>query len=286
MTTSPSLRYGAVAFALFFVLVVYQNAFSSETVVAINQTPQLVVDSSVIPEAVSAKAYLVKDLNTGRVWHSQSAGEVLPIASVTKLFTAATLVKNHDLEQIASINWSDLAAEGRAGKLKWGEKYTWRELLFPLLLESSNDAAAVYERELSDVLSKEIREIIAAAGLTKTKISDASGLSDANVSTAHELATFLGYLNSEQPYVLDITKLKGYVAENNGWINNSPVLDRAYVGGKHGYTLAANRTLAAIYDEEIDGRAVRLAYVLLGSDDLASDMAKLRAYTATAARFE
>ena len=70
----------------------------------------------------------------------------------------------------------DVAAEGRAGKLEAGQKYVLRDLLFPLLLESSNDAAAVFERTLGKI------------SFPQVQLADASGLSSYNVASASDLA--------------------------------------------------------------------------------------------------
>jgi len=213
---------------------------------------------------VTAKAFSVFDVETGEVLLSQNADTPLPIASVTKLFTASAALAGGSLDVTTTITSADTAAEGQAGKLEAGQRYTLRELLFPLLLESSNDAAEVFARTVDELSFK---------GVT---LADASGLSPDNVASASALATEVRRMYRVQPYLFDITKLPQYIGAETGWVNNSPVRDLpGYQGGKHGYTEAANRTLVAIFTEpSLQEREI--GYIILGSDDLKADTILLR----------
>ena len=122
--------------------------------------------------------------------------------------------------------------------------------------------------------------------MKSTTLVDVSGLGDGNVSTVSDLALFLQYLAVDNKHVLDITRLTQYIGPHTGWVNNSPVQDSSYRGGKHGYTVAAGRTLAAIFEEEFKGGKRELGYIVLGSADLSADTALLRSFTKEAVTFE
>ncbi|MEY3784476.1 MAG: hypothetical protein RLZZ230_798 [Candidatus Parcubacteria bacterium] len=218
---------------------------------------------------VTAKAYGVFDMETGELLLSQDANESLPIASVTKLFTAAELLREEDsLDETVTITDNDVATEGRSGKLEIGQTYKAHELLFPLLLESSNDAATALARTIAPIpLAGEI-------------LSDGSGLSSQNKASVSQLATEVKNLYISMPHLFDITTLSQHVGEYTGWVNNSPVKDMVgYKGGKHGYTEAAGRTLVAIFAEpSLDNQ--EFGYILLGSDDIKADTLALRAAVA------
>jgi len=222
--------------------------------------PDLAVVEPVKPD-VSAKAYVVIDVTTGDTILQHNASQVLPIASITKLFTAAALT-SYDEE--ITITATDVAAEGRAGKLEVGQVYRARELLFPLLLESSNDAAAALARRLDTI------------SLDTVPLADASGLSSQNQASALQVAVAVRNLYHTQPYLFDITQLEQYIGTYTGWVNNSPLYQfSGYRGGKHGYTEAAGKTAAAIFAESsLDDR--ELVYVVLGSRDVKSDVQALR----------
>ncbi len=219
---------------------------------------------------VTAKAYGVFDVETGEILFSQNADEILPIASVTKLFTAAAVLDEPD-ESVVVTNY-DVATEGRAGKLEAGQEYMMHELLFPLLLESSNDAATALDRTLETV--------------PFSNFADAAGLSPENRASVTELVAQVDDLYKKAPHIFDITKLKQYIGEYTGWVNNSPVRDlEGYQGGKHGYTEAAGRTLVAIFSEaKLEDH--ELGYIILGSEDVKADTIALREAVASSVHLE
>jgi len=282
---SVTLHKPLLLVVLLLALFAFSNVVSSSrSPVSAATTPVLRIVGE--PGEISADAYAVFVIKDGTVLASANTDSVLPIASVTKLATAAAVFDSTDLEEVVTVSSSDLLTEGRAGKLQAGEEYTYRELLFPLLLESSNDAAAVYERVTDSDVVVEMNQLAEAAGLTETYFADASGLSDKNVSTIGDLVDLVQYLVDKHPAVLDITRLKNYVGPYSGLINNSPVIAPGYLGGKHGYTTAANRTLVAVFEEEFSGDSLAVGYVVLGSENLVADMEILRTFVRDSVRFE
>jgi D-alanyl-D-alanine carboxypeptidase len=229
---------------------------------------------------VSAASFVVFDLQSGTILASKNPDAVLPIASVTKLVTAAQFYAHVKPLATTSITWSDVDTDGAAGRLHPHEIYTYNELLYPLLLDSSNDAAAAMGRVYPDLLSN-MNAYVRGLGLTKTSFADTSGLSTHNVSSAHELTVMALDLFKTAPHVFDITRLPQFIGTYTGWINNNPMVgQKGYRGGKHGYTPEANRTIVAFFDEQIaTGQTRTIGYVVLGSSDLRKDMSHLRAQT-------
>ncbi len=285
MLTWPVIKTISFLIVLVGIFLVYRQATSLEAQSAPVTEPIFTIKKDtglLLPEA----AFRVFDIETGEVLLEQDAETVLPIASVTKLVAASALLKNDILKESGVVTTADVDADGRAGKLIPGTEYTYRELLFPLLLESSNDAAAVFMRVTKGALLKDMEALTTKLQMKDTALVDVSGLSDKNVSTVADLGKFLTYLAKEDKHVLDITRLKQYVGPHTGWVNNSPVRDKSYRGGKHGYTLAADRTLVALFDEEFDTESRLLGYIILGSEDLASDTALLRTFTREAVTYQ
>jgi len=221
-------------------------------------------------EVVTAKSVLVLDSDSNAVIYERNADEQRPIASITKLFTAYTALRSKDIDTPVLIEWQDYSTEGSAGSLKLGETYTLRDLLFPLLLSSSNDAGTAIERKLGySTFQSSLKETYADAGLSYTALHDGTGLSSNDVSTARDLATFLTYLRTKEPHILDITTLRSYGGNYRGWINNDPGRSfESFRGGKHGYTTEAGRTFAGFFTTEHGEYTV----VLLGSTDLLGDL--------------
>lgn len=242
-------------------------------------TPALVLEAGELP-TVTATSALVVEIDSGLSVYEKAADVQRPIASITKLVSSAMFYEYMSPTTTVTVDWSDLATHGRSGRLAYGDVYTGAEPLFPLLLESSNDAASTMNRAAPVDLVRSMNTYAQDQQLHQTRFTDASGLSEENLSTARELSTLGLRLYEEYPHVFDITRLKHYLNDVGAWLNNSPfVAEPGYVGGKHGYTYEAGRTAITFFDEALpSGVQKRFAYVLLGSDDLAADMQELRRY--------
>ncbi|MCA9360841.1 D-alanyl-D-alanine carboxypeptidase [Candidatus Nomurabacteria bacterium] len=237
------------------------------------ESPKFKVENNGL-QTIGANAYGVFDVETGEILFGKNIDEELPIASVTKLFTASAVLDSDKIEDEITITFNDVATEGRAGKLVPGQIYKIRDLIFPLLLESSNDAAAALERNIGQI------------PFGDKVLADASGLSDKNIATVDELAHEVSRVYKDAPYVFDVTKLKQSIGDQTGWMNNSPVRDLpGYMGGKHGYTEAANRTLVAVFTE-VSLSDKELGYVILGSDNIRADVEKLRSFVENSVHLE
>lgn len=232
---------------------------------------KLVVDDSALP-TVSAKAFTILDVKTGAPVIGFNQEKVLPIASVTKLFTAAALFDLTKFSGSITIAYSDVATEGRAGKLVAGQVYPYHELVYAMLLESSNDAAAAILRAEPEVLGYMNKS-------NDVEFSDTSGLSSRNEASAITLARDVLDLYARYPHIFAITKKSELIGEYTGWHNNNPISDLAsFEGGKHGFTPAAGKTAAVVLEVSIDGEAHEFVVAMLGSDDLVSDIEQLEEF--------
>jgi D-alanyl-D-alanine carboxypeptidase len=270
---------GAISLATIAGLAVVALFLVAGTVAIIDEfsAPTFTATVANVP-TVSAVSWQVFDVETGAVLLAHQPETIRPIASVTKLATGATVLSQGDAFATTTIMSTDVATAGRAGRLTAGETYPRHTLLFPLLLESSNDAAAALERSEPELMTQ-MNERASALGLTNTQFSDGSGLSDDNVSTAAELATLLRAWYQDVRHLLDITSLQSYLTPETGWRNNSPFADDpSYQGGKHGFTPTAGATATVLFQESLGGSTRTIGYVLLGSDDLAADTERLRQY--------
>lgn len=267
------LLIGLVLVGCVFLLIGHADPSYSKVPTA----PQLTAASDITP-TVSAKAWGVFAVSDGSLLYSENADESLPIASVTKLLTAGMVRSQYNLSATTTITAADVATEGRAGSLKAGDVLPVSVLLFPLLLESSNDAAAALEHVEDGSLVTHMNYLATLQGWHATSYADASGLSSDNVSSVRDLARITAYLYKRQPHLFDVTNHKEFLYEDFGWHNNSPFITmEGYHGGKHGYTPEAGKTATVVFNETIDGLTVQVGYVLLGSSDLVADITALRA---------
>ncbi len=234
---------------------------------------------------ISAESYLVADLETGEVLAAREPEIVLPIASVTKLMTAVVSLEAVNQFKLARVTSEALLAYGEQGGLKEGETLTVGDLLYPLLLESSNDAAEVLARHFGRERFVELMNQKARAlGLRQTSFVDPSGGGEGNQATANELFQLLRYLYQNKRYVLELSRqAEKILTPNHHWINVSPFTQRNdYLGGKNGETTAARQTLAAVFAlplAEFDHRPI--AIILLKSANRDQDANRLLRYLQT-----
>ncbi len=237
----------------------------------------LVNDSKDFPN-LTASAYLVADLETGQLLKQKASQSVYPIASLTKLMTALVSVETIDQWQQTKVSYSAVGTYGKQGNLSSGQKILISELLYPLLLESSNDAAEVLaEHDGRNFFMANLNGKAQSIGLFNTLFEDPSGLSPQNVSTAEDLFKLTQYIYRNEPKILEISRLKDYQGNENKWFNNSHFRSDDYLGGKNGYTDEALYSLISIFELPLveDKNSVdfnrKVVIILLKSNDVKND---------------
>ena len=139
---------------------------------------------------------LVLDQATGQTLVEKQAGAVLPIASITKLMTAMVLLDAHlDPQETLTISKDDKdELRHSKSRLPVGTRLPREQALLLALLASENRAAHALGRTFPGGLSVFVQGMntkAKALGLVGARFVDPSGLSSANVATAHDLARIL-----------------------------------------------------------------------------------------------
>jgi len=233
---------------------------------------------------VSAQSYLVADLNSGFVLADKKANEILPIASLTKLMTSLVVTENKDLKRWIEVEEKMLEAYGSTKGLEAGKEFRIVELLYPLLIESSNDASEVLagflgREETIQMMNEKAKAIL----MNNTKFTDPSGYNPANVSTVQDLFYLGRYIFYNRPPILEITKGKKVSSYGpidfdieNLWNKNVFVNDPTFAGGKTGFTKQANYTGLFIFKlKTLQETERNIIIILLKSDNLESDAQKI-----------
>ncbi|RJQ32018.1 hypothetical protein C4572_01610 [Candidatus Parcubacteria bacterium] len=198
---------------------------------------------------LSAEAYLVADAETGEIILEKNKDEKYPIASITKLMTALASLETIDQSKITAVP-NDLDYENyNISGLSKGEIISVGDLIYPLLLQSSNTAAeAIADFRGRANFIRGMNQKAAAIGLLDTSFSDPSGLSEKNLSTPSDIFKFISYLHKGKRHILEITKLKEGTAGTKKWTNSNKFISFGnFDGGKTGYTEAARKTFAGIF---------------------------------------
>jgi D-alanyl-D-alanine carboxypeptidase (penicillin-binding protein 5/6) len=223
---------------------------------------------STTPPDVSARAAIVEDLSTGQVLYAHDPDEERPLASTTKIMTALLVLERSDPDDPVTVG-ADAAAEGRSGAgfselgLRKGERRTVEELLFALMLQSSNDAAIALadhvsgsERAFVQAMNVRAREM----GLHHTVFLSSNGLDDRGHSTAREMAAITREAMARPEFANIVGRKFDTIPAPEGparRVQNRNVLlwlYRGATGVKTGYTSAAGFCLVATAERQ--GRGV------------------------------
>lgn len=229
-----------------------------------------------------AKSFIVADLDSGDIIAAKDKDLILPIASLSKLMTAIVAEETLSRDDKITISRSAVNTYGKQGRLSAGEVYSSQDIFYPLLLESSNDAAeAIAEYNGRDSFISDMNAKADSIGLSFTSFEDPSGLSANNVSTASELFRLTKYIYEFRRYILELTQLKKYQSDNKTWYNNSRFRnDKNYLGGKNGYTDEAGKTLVANFQLPLEGENGfrNISIVLLNSKDTTTDTRRILSF--------
>ncbi len=239
----------------------------------------LAADGTIKPK-VSAEAYIVADIDTGEIILQKDKDKAFPIASTSKLMTAVVSVENQNQFDYAIVSKKAIDTYGFSGYVP-GEKIELSNLLNPLLLPSSNDAAEIiaehYGREsFMQKMNDKAREL----GMDNTTYEDPSGLSKNNKASAHDLFRLAQFITKEKPFIWDITKRRSYSAQGHTAKNISQFLsDRDLVGSKPGFTYEAKQSNVGVWKLSLSEISKRnIGIIILRSNDRYRDTQNILSY--------
>lgn len=223
--------------------------------------------------AAGGSAWAVIDADTGRLLDGSNENARLPIASLTKIWTALTFIESGSSFGDMTISPQAASAEGSSIYLQQDMVIDAETLLYGLMLRSGNDAAYALSEQAGgslegfvDLMNKQAQ----VYGLKQTVFTNPSGLhDDHHLSTAYETALMLRYaMDNDQFRKIAMTKNHSYEGESQAysWRNKHRLIhsEPTAIAGKTGFTKAAGRTLATYFEK--DGKHV-IVVTLNNSDD-------------------
>lgn len=231
----------------------------------------------------SGRAFLAADLETGEIIIEQNEDFVSPVASVTKLMTALIAYEKMDLQKYAIVSRDAYNTYGGQGKLNLGDKIKIFDLMYPVLMESSNDGTEVvaeaYETGRAGFMlemNKKAKEL----QMFDTYYDDPSGLSPRNVSSVRDLMKLGRYIYQKDPSLYDMTRVRQYSILGRTWNNQNRLLNYNYfLGGKNGYIDEARKTTVSLFEIPMaKGGNRKIIITLLKSDDREGDVLKIIDY--------
>lgn len=222
------------------------------------------------PQAITAEAYLVGNVRTGQMYLERQGTLVLPVASMSKLVTAIAATDTLSPTTTITITPAETDVPPDGSHLAAGESFMMSELLYPLLLDSSNVAAEALASSSDRTKFLYLMNSYAwEVGMPHTFFADPTGLSPHNAATAEDFFALARYLYKFRPDILALTRtvsISTATTTDHGahiFASIHPfVTDPRFIGGKTGHTDQAGDTMLTILD--IGGQPV--AFIVLASE--------------------
>jgi D-alanyl-D-alanine carboxypeptidase len=227
---------------------------------------------------VKAKALFCIDCAANKVVLAQNISEPLPIASITKLLTAMTIVEEMDLEKVLEVPADIVEVERHKVGIRPGDLFTVKDLLHGMLIESGNDCAETlaraYPKGGRDGFMAEMNRRAVEMGASRTMLFTPSGLDmkitlgrkdgrnlDArrpNIATAEDVAK-IAKQAFKNPLIARISSMKTYtmrtrnvVPRDYPLVSNDRLLTKnlPVAGAKTGFTNMAGKCIVALFKDE------------------------------------
>jgi D-alanyl-D-alanine carboxypeptidase (penicillin-binding protein 5/6) len=230
---------------------------------------------------IHAASYIVVDATTGDVMAARDPDRPLPVASLQKILTALIAVEHSHPGDLVRI--SKVASHAQADHIIWpdGETFTVEELLYGMLVESSNGAAIALAEHVAgsqSAFAALMNEKAAELGATHSRFVNPNGLDALGQrSTAHDIAIFEQALLADPFLAMIVRTTQHEIPWPDGTITTLHSINRfllrypGAIGVKTGFTSIAGNCLAAAAHR--NGRTV--IAVLVHSTSVTEDASTL-----------
>ncbi len=250
------------------------NVFSKTVAVVsvITLAFSLAVNASAV--STSAESSILIEADTGETVYEHNADERLPMASTTKIMTALVALSHRELSDPVTVSPFAVGVEGSSVYLTAGEKLTMGDLLYAMMLESANDAAAAIAIEVGgsvEGFAELMNSHALSLGCKNTHFTNPHGLDDdAHYTTARELAAITRAALENETFRKIVSTERHTIPMPEGGvrmlINHNRLLreNDSVIGVKTGFTKRSGRCLVSA--AERDGVTV-IAVTLSDPDD-------------------
>jgi D-alanyl-D-alanine carboxypeptidase len=308
LTPRRTVLLGVVLVSVIFLLI--RPSQQRSTIEVVTGTPAVTAAASGVAAAVvqfeetlptdlnlpdiHVTAALVKELGEQDTLFSYRPRARWPIASLTKLLTAAVAMDELGPATIVTITAEAAETEGDSGQLKTGEKYAVNDLIRAMLTVSSNDAAVALaqeydRRQLGDevyaqalnktaLFTAKMQQRARELGMQETYFGDPSGLNMVNQSVVSDLGILMNYMASSHAELLETTRQKEATILERTRMTRHRLLNinafagqKDFLGGKTGFTEEAGQNLISLFN--YGGK--KYVIVVLGTEDRFGETQKL-----------
>lgn len=154
---------------------------------------------------IVSQSAVVMDCKTGRVLWQKNMDKEMPMASTTKIMTAVIALESGKTEETVVAGKNAATAPKVKMGLSTGEKHRLYDLLYPLMLQSSNDAAVAIAEHIGgniEGFAVLMNEKAKKLGANNTEFVTPNGLDKGNHhSTAYDMALISRYALENEDFL-------------------------------------------------------------------------------------
>lgn len=230
--------------------------------------------ASALP-SVNAQSAVLMEAQSGEILLNHNGDVRLPMASTTKIMTALVAIEHtKHLDKEVQIAEEAAGIEGSSIYLSAGEKLTMEQLLYALMLESANDAAAAIAYEVAgsvDDFAVLMNEKAEELELSNTHFTNPHGLdNEEHYTTAADLAKLASAALHNDTFKKIVSTYKTKIPLNGSegtrvLVNHNRLLQSydGTIGVKTGFTKRSGRCLVSAAQRD----GVTLVAVTLNDPD-------------------
>ena len=209
--------------------------------------------------SVSARAAALYEPETKRFIYTKNENERLGMASTTKIMTALLALETLDPNEEIQVDSRAIGIEGSSIYLKPGETMNVIDLIYSVLLQSANDAAAALAYKISDSIeafAELMNEKARSLGLCDTHFTNPHGLDNKeHYTTAHDLAIIAAEALKNEKFKEISSTYKKQVESSETvrtLVNHNKMLKMydGCIGVKTGFTKKSGRCLVSAAERD------------------------------------
>jgi len=248
-------------------------------------------------QAKSAISVLLDEGGKERLLFAKETNQQLPFASLAKMMTALVVTKYYNLDNEIRVSQEAIKQEGDFGKLEAGQVFPVRYLLYPLLMESSNDAAFALADDYENMTERKFVELMKWEAerlkMNDTFFDNPTGLDPEESGTRMNYSTVTDLVKLakevlKKSLIIEVLQTQKYSFYGPELINSNELLGEipGIVGGKTGYTGEAGGCMILITNApESQGYLISVILGANGTQDRFGEMEKLVSWVESAYRW-
>lgn len=170
----------------------------------------------IIPLNVTAEAFLVADLDTGEIILDKEIDSEVYAGPIVQGMMALVGSEVVNLEKrIIAKSW--MIEDINENIIIPGKSYRGNDLLYPLLKQSSREAALVLSRFLTtERFVSLMNDKARAIGMENTIFVDVTGILKENITTLYDVAKMMRYIKDYRGFILEISNHLAGIGDREG----------------------------------------------------------------------